>query len=223
MKVLVLAVIFLILSVTAVDVVYAQGPNRRTESITIPFTAANAEFLSPDHFSFTAKPSGDWILTIQNNLRHNEQNPEAKVVIRLKEKPEDTTFVEMMMVGPPSHKLSIAISNKEIGYMRMFENENAWFPDKPIMASVVQGERLSINNGQRTVLDRLQIGAFTPNTIEVYGRDGAEADASAFSGEIIVDIVSGNPLDNPITMIPPIAVAITAGALVTLLVIKKRT
>ena len=141
----------------------------------------------------------------------------------LKENPEDERFVEVAMLSPPSHKLWVAVANEQVGYMRMYENPDSWFNDKPITTSFVQNDRLSINNGQRIIVDRLRIGEFTLGTIEVYGRDGADADVSAFSGEIVIDILSGNPLDNPITFIPAVAVAVAVGALVTLLVIKKRT
>ncbi len=223
MKVVVFTILALLLAATAVDMAYAQEATRKTDFLTIPFASANAEFLAPDHYVLTTKHVANWLMTIENKLQYNEENPEAKIVLRLKENPEDENFVEIAMLSPPSYKLWVAVANEQVGYMRVYENPDSWFDDRSITTSLVQNDRLSINNGQRIIVDRLRIGEFTLGTIEVYGRDGADADVSAFSGEITIEILSGNPLDNPITFIPAVAVAVAVGALITLLVVKKRT
>jgi len=223
MKIIGFVILGLLLSST-VNMVFAQEVrNRIVETITIPFTATDAVFRSPEHYYFHSKHVANWILTIQNNLIYNEENPEAKVVLRLKENPSDTNFVEISMLSPPSHKLWVAVAKDEVGYMRLYEDDNAWFIDKPVMVSFVQNERLSVNNGQRIIVDRLRIGELTLGTIEVYGREDTDAGVSTLGGQVLIDVMSGNPLDNPILMIPPIAVAVTVGAVITLLVIKKRT
>ena len=224
MRVIIFAILGLLMSATVTNMVYAQDTGKRKlETITIPYTAVNAVFLSPEHYNFPSTHVANWIVNIDNNLEYNEKNPEAKVVLRLKVSPEDTDFIEIAMLSPPSYKLWIAISNKEVGYMRMYEDKNAWFVDKSVLASFVQNERLSVNNGQRIVLDRLRIGPFTLATVEVYGREDADADVSAIGGEVVVNVLSGNPLDNPIMMIPPIVAVVTVGTIITLLVVKKRT
>ncbi|MFQ5940592.1 MAG: hypothetical protein ACE5KA_02695 [Nitrososphaerales archaeon] len=224
MKTTVFVILGLLLSATAANVVYAQDSvTRKTENITIPYTAADAVLLSPEHYDFPSEHVANWILTMDNNLEYNEDNPEAKIVLRLKETQADTDFVEIAMLSPPSQTLWVAVANEQVGYMRMVENSNAWFVGKPVTASLVQNDKLSINNGVRTVLDRLRIGEFTLGTIEVYGRDNADAGVSALSGEVLLEVVSGNPLDNPIMMIPPLVAVITGGVIVTLLLIKKRT
>ena len=107
--------------------------------------------------------------------------------------------------------------------MRLYENTHAWFTDKSLSASFVQNDRLSVNNGQRIVLDRLRIGPFMLDTVELYGREDSDADVSALGGELVLSVLSGNPLDNPILMIPPIVAVVTAAIILTLLIIKKRT
>ena len=224
MKILPLVIIIILLSPMVTNMIYAQEQGKRKyETITIPYTAANAVLLSPERYEFPTNHLANWILSIQNNLEYDEKNPEAKIVLRLKENPEDTDFVEIAMLSPPSNILWIAVANEEIGYMRLYKNTNAWFADKSISLSFVQNERLSVNNGQRIVLDRLRIGPFTLNTVEVYGREDSDSDVSVFGGELVLDVLSGNPLDNPILMVPPIVAVITAGIILTLLIIKKRT
>lgn len=211
---------FMILALLIPNTVFAQ--ERTIETITIPFTSANAEISTPDHYFFTMPHRNNWILTINNNLQYNEENPEAKVVLRLKTNPEDKEFLEIGMFSPPTYRFWVAVSMEEVGYMRMFQGENSWFPDRGATVAYAQGERVTVNNGQRTVVDRLQVPGLDLHTIEVYGRDGAGADASAFSGEIRLEAMSGNPLDNPVMMVPFIVAGITAGAVATLLIIKKR-
>lgn len=224
MDLVVFAILGLLLSATAMNIAYAQEPfTRKVENITIPYMAANADAIAPEHYRFPSKHEANWILSIQNNLLYNTENPDAKVVLRMKENPEDTDFVEITMFSPQSYTFQLAIANKEVGYMPMYEDTNAWFEDRAIALSFVQNERLSVNNGQRIVLDRLRIGGFTLNTIEVFGRDDASADMNAFGGDLTLNVVSGNPLDNPILIVPPILAAVTAVVIITLLKIKKRT
>ncbi len=216
-------IILVFLLLDSSNIVYAQDDKRKVEIITIPYTSANTETASPEYYSFPSKHEANWILNIHNNLIYNKDNSEAKVVLRLKENPDDTDFIEIVMFGPPSYRLWLGIANEEIGYMRIYENTNAWFVDKSVALSFVQNERLSVNNGQRIVLDRLRIGEFTLSTIEVYGMDKTSTDFSVHGGDIKLDIMSGNPLDNPVLMIPPILGVVTAVTIITLLMMKKRT
>ncbi|MEM2760057.1 MAG: hypothetical protein QXU32_07270 [Nitrososphaerales archaeon] len=222
MHILSFVIFSLLLSGIITNIVYAQ-PNRKIESITIPFDAANTEFSSREHYSFASKHIANWIVNIQNKLQYNEANQDAKVVLRLKENPEAENFVEIVMFSPPSYKLVISIANEHVGYMRMYEGEESWFTDRSVTASLVQNERLSINNGQRTVVDRLRIGEFTLGTLEVFGRESLDDEVNAIAGEIVVYVMSGNPLDNPILMVPWIVTAIAGGTVIALLFIKKRT
>ncbi|MGH9923157.1 MAG: hypothetical protein ACRD38_10430, partial [Nitrososphaerales archaeon] len=69
----------------------------------------------------------------------------------------------------------------------------------------------------------LKIGPFILNTVEVYGKDSADAPANAFGGQLVFDVISGNPLENPIMMIPAILAAAAGGIILTLIKLKKRT
>jgi hypothetical protein len=222
MKLIAFAVLSLLLG-SFVNVVYAQQEARKVESITIPYTAANADRHNPAHFYFASQHMGDFILTIRNEFLYNSENPDAKVVIRLKEDAESETFVEVAMFSALSHKFWLAVANKEIGYSVLYENENSWVEDKPVMVSYIQNERLSVSNGIRNVADRMKMGPFILNTVEVYGKDSADAPPSAFGGQLVFDVVSGNPLENPIMMLPAILAAAAGGAVLTLIKLKKRT
>ncbi|MFQ5969129.1 MAG: hypothetical protein ACE5J2_01355 [Nitrososphaerales archaeon] len=213
---------FLLLGISA-NIAYAQEGTRKIETLTIPHTAANADRFNPAHYNFASKHQTSWILTIRNNLVYSSDNPDAKVVLRLKEEPESEKYVEFAMFGAPSKILWIAIANQDVGYLRTYQNENGWFEDKDITVTLTQSERLSVTNGQRNVMDRLRIGEFIFGTIEVYGKDSSDAATNTIGGNIEFDIISGNPLDNPIFIMPAVLAVAAIGVVATLLLIKKRT
>jgi len=206
-----------------VNTTYAQEPSRKIESITIPYTAANADIISPAHFYFPSKHIGDWILQIRNELVYNSANPEAKVVIRLNDDVSSENYVEIAMFGAPSQKFWLAVANDEIGYNKFFEGERSWVEDKPVVVSYIQNDRLSVSNGIRNVMDKMRIGPFVLNTVEVYGKNSADAAANTFEGQLVFDVVSGDPMENPIMMVPAILAAAAGVTVLTLIKLKKRT
>lgn len=222
MKLIAFIILNLLLAAVFVANAHAQQEIRKVEYLTIPYAAANAERTNPLHYSFTNKHVGNWILTIRNQLVYAD-NPDAKVVIRLKESPESERYVEIAMFGAPSKMLWAAVNNEQVGYMRMYEDKNSWFEDRPLVITFVENERVSAINGMRNVLDRLNFGPFALNTIEVYGRDASDAPVNAIKGELLLDVISGNPLDNPIMMVPPILAAAAGVTVVVLIKLKKRT
>lgn len=222
MKLIAFVMLSLLLA-SSVNVVYAQQEARKVESITIPYTAANADRQNPVHISFPSHHVGDWILTIRNELTYNSENPDSKIVLRLKDEVANENYVEVAMFSALTHRFWLAIANKEIGYSVLYESENAWVEDKPVMISYIQNDRLSVSNGIRNVADRLQIGPFTLKTVEVYGKDSADAPVNTFGGQLVFDVVSGNPLENPIMMIPAVLAAAAGGIVLTLIKFKKRT
>jgi hypothetical protein len=223
MKLIALVVLSLFLTSIFVNVAYAQQDSRKVERITIPYTAANADKQNPAHYSFSSSHIANWILNVNNQLVYNSDNPDAKVVVRLKQDPSSEIFVELAMFGAPSHKSWLAVANDQVGYMPFYEDENSWFEDKPVMISYIQNERLSVTNGQRNVVDRLKIGPLVLNTVEVYGKDSADSAVNTVGGELVFDIISGNPMENPIMIMPAILAGLAGVAIVTLIKLKKRT
>jgi len=223
MKLIALVMLSLFLTATFVNVAYAQQDKMKVESVTIPYSVANADRKNPIHYFFASQHIANWILNIRNELVYNTENPEAKVVIRLKEDPASENFVELAMFSAPSQKFWLAVANDQVGYMTFYESEKSWSEDKPIMVSYIQNDRLSVNNGQRNIMDRLRIGPLVLNTIELYGKDSEDAAINTVGGELVFDIVSGNPMDNPIMMIPAILAGLAGVTVVTLLKLKKRT
>lgn len=223
MKLIALITLSLLLTSIIINTTYAQEPTRKIETITVPYTAANTEKANPVHYSFSSKHIGDWILQIRNELMYNTETPEAKVVIRLMNDISTENYIEVAMFGAPSQTFWLSLANEEMGYSRFFEGERSWAEDKPVVVSYIQNDRLSVSNGIRNVMDKVKIGPFVLNTVEVYGKDSADAPVNTFGGQLVFDIVSGDPMENPIMLVPAILAAAAGATVLTLIKIKKRT
>lgn len=210
-----------ILLLAPIHTIHAQDGGRKADKIVIPFNAANSTIDAPSLYRFKDKHIANWILTISNNLIYNPDNGDAKVILRFRNSYNTNEFLEVGMTGL-DRVLWFAVGKESIGYMTMYRNSNAWFPERAIMMTYAQGERLSVNNGQRIVVDRLNIEQFAIDGVEVYGRDGIDAPYSALAGVITIEVVSGNPLDNPIMSIPFIITGAVAGVVLILLRFKRR-
>lgn len=223
MKLIAFVMLNLLLTALFVNVAYAQEERMKVESITIPYAAANADRKNPAHYAFPSEHIGSWIVTIRNELAYNSENPEAKVVIRLMEEPASENYVEIAMFGAPSRVFWLAVANDQSGYMTLYQNENSWLEDKPVMVSYIQNDRLSVSNGLRNVVDKLRIGPLVLNTVELYGKDSEDSAVNTVGGQLVFDVVSGNPMENPIMIIPAILAAVAGGTVLTLIKLKKRT
>ena len=210
-----------ILLLAPMHTIHAQDGGRKVDKIVIPFDAANSTIDAPSLYRFKDKHIANWILTISNNLIYNPENGDAKVILRFRNSYNTNEFLEVGMRGL-DRVLWFAVGKESIGYMTMYRNSNAWSPERAIMMTYAQGERLSVNNGQRIVVDRLNIEQFAIDGVEVYGRDGIDAPYSALAGVVTIEVVSGNPLDNPIMSIPFIITGAVAGIVLILLRFKRR-
>lgn len=216
-----LTLTLVILLLAPMHTIHAQDGGRKVDKIVIPFDAANSTIDAPSLYRFKVKHIANWIVTISNNLIYNPENNDAKVILRFRNTFNTNEFLEVGMTGV-DRVLWFAVKKESIGYMTMYRNSNAWFPERAIMMTYAQGERLSVNNGQRIVVDRLNIEQFAIDGVEVYGRDGIDAPYSALAGVITIEVVSGNPLDNPIMSIPFIITGAVAGIVLILLRFKRR-
>ncbi|MEM0029592.1 MAG: hypothetical protein QW572_00425 [Candidatus Nitrosocaldus sp.] len=220
-KILTPLTIIALLIIVHPTTIHAQEEGRRVDRLVIPFDAANSTIDDPSLYRLEGRHIANWIITINNNLIYNPESSDAKVVLRFRNAFNTNEFLELGMTGQ-DRVLWFAVAKESVGYMTMYRNSNAWFPERAVMMTYAQGERLSVNNGQRIVIDRLNIEQFAIDGVEVYGRDGLDAPYSALAGVITVEVMSGNPLDNPIMSVPFIVTGAVAGIVLILLRFKRR-
>jgi hypothetical protein len=81
---------------------------------------------------------------------------------------------------------------------------------------------LIVANGQRTVVDRLDVDGFAVGSIEVYGNDRNSTLANASAGDVAFDILFGRFDQSPIYFVPIAVGAGIFGLVAGLLVLKRR-
>lgn len=120
-------------------------------------------------------------------------------------------------------KYSVAVSTPDTGYFNVLKNsETEWSLDQPIGVTHSEGGGLSVTNGKRTIVDRLNVRGFDLGSVEIYGKDEPAAISNAYSGSMTIGLIFGSPADSPIYFVPA-AVTAGVGAVVgTLLLVKKR-
>lgn len=194
----------------------------KADQFSFSYNASNYDRRNPINHSLS-KPVGDnWMLTIQNNMSYAQRN-DSKTIVRLLEPSGSEKFVEIAMFGGESKKFWVAVNTEDSGYIRVYErNTDGWSTDQPITIGHGNNQGLSINNGQRIILDRLSVEGFNLDSIAIYGKDQASSPLNTYAGTISFDIFYGSPSDSPVYYVPLIILILTAGVLVLLLKFKKR-
>ena len=147
----------------------------------------------------------------------------AKTVVRIQEPAPSEKYIELVMYGGESRKYWVAVNTPETGYARMYsKTEDGWFTDEPISVIHNDNSGLTVSDGRRIVLDRLDLDGFSVGSIMVYGKDEAGDLANTYAGNISFEILFGAFNESPVFFVPA-AVTAGVGALIAgLLIFKKR-
>ncbi|HKZ61823.1 MAG TPA: hypothetical protein VJZ68_05335 [Nitrososphaera sp.] len=194
----------------------------RSESFVLPYTASNQDYDSPLVYTFDDPKQPSWILLIQNNMSYVPSN-DSKTIIKIQEPAPSDKYIEIVTFGGESKRYWVAVNTPETGYVRMYDNrENGWTTEGPI--SVTHGENtgLTVTNGKRIVLDRLNLDGFAVGSIAVYGNDGETSVANAYAGDISFEILFGSFSESPIYYVPLGVTLGVGGIIIGLLIFKKR-
>lgn len=194
----------------------------RSESFVFPHTASNQHDTSPLVYAFDEPKQPSWILLIRNNVSYVPGN-HSKTVIRIQEPAPSEKYIEIVVFGGESKRYWVAVNTLETGYARMYDNkENGWTKEGPI--SVTHGENtgLTVTNGKRIILDRLNLDGFAVGSIAVYGNDGETSVANAYAGDIGFEILFGSFSESPVYYVPLGVTLGVGGVIISLLIFKKR-
>jgi hypothetical protein len=223
----VIAVSMLLLLPVLVAFAQSQGEDfqvvktERSESFVLPYTAVNRNEQDPLVYSFDEPKQPNWILSIQNNVSYVPREG-ARTIIKIQEPAPSEKFIELGIYGDQSMRYWVGVNTAEAGYARIYDSENGWSTEQPISVTHTENSGLIITNGQRTVVDRLDVDGFAAASIEVYGNDRNSTLANASAGDIAFDILFGRFDQSPIYFVP-IAVGVGIFGLVAgLLVLKRR-
>jgi hypothetical protein len=192
-----------------------------SESFTLPYTATNRHEDDPLVYTFDEPKGETWIMTIRNNLDYVQSN-DSQTIIRFQEAAPSEKYIELLINGGESKRYWVAINTLEAGYARMYDSENGWTTEFPISVTSAQNGGVTVTNGNRIVLDRLDTDGFVLSSIAVYGNDGNKTTANAYAGDISFEILFGSFAQSSLYYVP-LGITLGVGALIGgLLYFKKR-
>jgi hypothetical protein len=200
---------------------YKVVKSERSESFVLPYSAANRNDSDPLVYTFEQPKQPSWILGIQNNLSYIPREG-ARTIIKIQEPAPSEKYVEIAMYGDQSKRFWVAVNTPEAGYARLYDSENGWSTEGTVSVSHTENAGLSVTNGERTVVDRLDVNGFTAASIAVYGNDENTTLANAYAGDITFEILYGSFEQSPIYYLPAAVMAGVGGIIVGLLILKKR-
>lgn len=213
------SVLFLPALATAQD--YNVVKSDRSESFVLPYTASNRGEDNPLVYTYDEPKQPDWIMTIWNNMSYVPAS-DSKIVIRIQEPAASEKFVELVMFGGESKRYWVAVNTPEDGYARIYDQENGWSNEEPISVTHSENGGLTVTNGKRIVVDRLDLNGFAVSSIAVYGNDDGKVTANAYAGDISFEIVFGSFAQSSLYYVP-LGVTVGVGAVIAgLLIFKKR-
>lgn len=204
--------------------VYAQvtsNPSVHMESVNIPYEKFNVISSNANSGSFENEHARNWQLNIKNQIVY--ANPQGNTVIRLYDGEDRTKFIEIGMGSPLDMKFWVAVQNPELGYAVLHDQkETGWNRDDEIIAVYSDQNGLTIHNGKRIVVSNLSLDYYKIKDFSVYGMESSTDPPATNSGDLILNIVSGNPAANPLFYLPYVLAASIGVIIVILLKTKKR-
>lgn len=192
-----------------------------SESFVLPYTASNHNEDDPLVYTFDELKDASWIMTIVNNLDYVPSN-DSKTIIKFQEAAPSEKYIELLINGGESKRYWVAVNTPEAGYARMYDAENGWSTDTPISVTQVENGGLTVTNGKRIVVDRLDLEGFALSSLAVYGNDGNKTTANVYAGDISFEIVYGSFEQSSLYYVPLGVTLGVGGLIIGLLIFKKR-
>ena len=203
--------------------VYAQiqsNPSVHMESVAVPYEKFNVVSSNANSGTFENVHTRNWQLNVENQIAY--ANPQGDAVIRLYDGEDRTKFIEIGMGSPPDMKFWVAVQNPEIGYTVLNdEKQYGWNHDDEIVVVYADDLGLTINNGKRIVLSNLSLDNYKIKDFSVYGMESSTDPPATNSGDLVLNIVSGNPAANPLFYLPYI-LAVSIGVIIVILLKTKK-
>lgn len=208
---------------------YAQGDQpydiikgERNESFVLPYGAANHDRKNPVVYTFDEPLGENWIMGVENTLSYTAKE-DAKMVLVMREQAPSEKYVEVFMYGGEGRKYVVNVNAPEIGHTQIHsEDEGGWSTEGPIGITHVENQGLLISNGQRVVVDKLDINGFNLASVELYGNDEPGLAANAYQGSVAVNMVFGSLVGTPVYYLPGAIMAGVGAVIGVLLLVKKR-
>lgn len=203
--------------------VYAQvtsNPSVHMESVNISYEKFNVISSNANSGSFSNEHARNWQLNIKNQITY--ANPQGNAVIRLYDGEDRTKFIEIGMGSPPDMKFWVAVQNPELGYAVLHDQKKTgWNHDDEIIVVYSDQNGLTIHNGKRIVVSNLSLDYYKIKDFSMFGMESSTDPPATNSGDLILNIISGNPAANPLFYLPYI-LAVSIGVIIVILLKTKK-
>jgi hypothetical protein len=193
----------------------------RSESFALPYTASNQDEDSPLVYTFDELKQPSWILTIWNNMSYVPSD-DSKTIIKIQEPAPSEKYIELAMFGGESKRFWVAVNTQDAGYARIYDQDNGWAAEGPISVTHSDNGGLTVTNGKRTVVDRLNLDGFVVDSIAVYGNDDEKTTANTYAGDVSFEILFGSFEQSSLYYVPLGVTLGVGGLIIGLLIFKKR-
>jgi hypothetical protein len=171
---------------------------------------------------FERNHAGSWQLTITNNLLYG--NPKGNAIILIYDANTPNKFLEIGMGSPPDHKFWVTINDPERGLLPATRlDKDGWYEGSKIIAAYSDAQGVSIGNGKRIVVSNVILDNFVVGSYAVYGMIEPTDPPAINSGDLTIEILSGDVSKNPFHYYPFFVTGAVAAAVGVLLLIKKRS
>jgi hypothetical protein len=200
---------------------YHVVKSQQGENFVLPYSAANRNEDNPLVYTFDVPKQPSWILGIQNNLSYIPREG-ARTIIKIQEPAPSEKYIEIAMYADQSKRYWVAVNTPDAGYARLYDSENGWSAEGTISVTHSQNGGLSVTNGERTVVDGLDVKGFAVGSIAVYGNDKNTTLANAYAGNISFQMLYGSFEQSRLYYVPAALMAGTGAVITGLLIRKKR-
>lgn len=228
MRVVIVGVVTVLMLLFLPSLAYVQSQEdfqvaktERSEIFVLPYAAVNRNEQDPLTYTFDEPLPPNWVLSIQNNVSYVPREG-ARTIIKIQEQAPSEKFIELAIYGDQTRRYWVGVNTAEAGYARIYDSENGWSTEQPISITHSLNSGLIASNGQRTVVDRLDLDGFEISSIQIYGNDGNSTLANAYAGDVTFQVLYGNIEESPLYYVPAAVGMGMVGIVISLLILKKR-
>ena len=218
-------VILALLVVGSFVPVYGQqfsNPSMSIQTVDVSAIQFNKVESEANKVTFEKNHEGSWQITITNNLKY--ENPNGEAVVRFYDALVQNKFMEIGMGAGPDHKFWVTLTDPDRGtYPATLLYKEGWYEGEKIVAAYGDAQGLSVANGKRIVVSNAIIDDFVVGSYEVYGMESRTDPPSINSGDLSIEILSGDVSKNPFHYFPFVVTGAVGAVIGALLIIKKRS
>jgi len=203
---------------------YLVEKSDKNEVFVLPYSASNRDKDNPLVYTFDTPKQPNWIISLANNQTYVASN-DSKTIIRIQEPAPSEKYIEITMFGNESRTYWVVVNTPEARNARLYvspASQPGWSDENPISIAHDSAQGLTVTDGKRVVVDRLDLTGFAVGSIAVYGNYGEKTTPNTTAGDISFEILYGSFSQSPLYYVPLGVMLGVGGLIIGLLMFKKR-